>query len=446
MPGPPAAVSFLLRLYQISMNYQQTLNYLYTRLPMYQRQGASALKKKLDNIQALCRELGEPQQRFRSLHVAGTNGKGSCSHMLAAILQQAGFKTGLYTSPHLKDFTERVRVNGMAISPEAVTTFVQKVKPLIETLGPSFFEITVAMAFDYFATEAVDYAVVEVGVGGRLDSTNVIMPAVSLITNIGWDHMDMLGDTLPKIAFEKAGIIKPGVPVAVSERQPAVEAVFREQAAAKNAPLYFATDTWQACTVAHPFTIDLLKNGGSWLTNLSPDLKGAYQLQNIPGVMQALELLPADIREKITQGHIRQALENTCQLTGLKGRWQQLRQQPAVFCDVGHNAEGIKVLLQTIEQHPHRQLRLVWGTVKDKDQGKVLPLLPKNAEYYFCEAKMPRALPASELQQQAIAFGLTGRIVPDVNQALSTALADAAPDDLVVVGGSTFVVAELEGL
>ena len=424
------------------MTYQQTLEYLYAKLPMYQRIGQAAFKVDLTNTLRLCEALGNPQHKFRSLHIAGTNGKGSSSHATASILQAAGYKTGLYTSPHLKNFTERIRINGQEISQDFIVNWVNQHQQLIEKVEPSFFELTVALAFDFFAKEQVDIAVVEVGMGGRLDSTNIIQPEVSLITNIGYDHMPILGTTLPEIAGEKAGIIKEGIPVVISERQAEIVHVFEEKAASAKAPITFASDLYTVEKREAGF-IQILKNGKYWIGELKPDIKVGYFLKNIPGIVGCIEALSQLGFRKISKDAIREGLENVVSYTGLKGRWQQLGENPLLICDVSHNPPGISELLQQLKSTSFQNLFILLGTVNDKDVNTVLSLLPKEAFYYFCEAKIPRALPAPALERLAMNHGLNGRVVPDVNQALNEARSVAGPDDLILITGSTFVVAEI---
>jgi dihydrofolate synthase/folylpolyglutamate synthase len=423
-------------------SYQETIEYLYAQLAVYHLIGPQAYKADLTNTLELCQLLDNPQTRFKTVHVAGTNGKGSSSHMLAAIFQAAGYKTGLYTSPHLKDFSERIKINGQEINHDFVVAFTAKMEGPIQSIKPSFFELTVAMAFEYFALNQVDVAIIEVGLGGRLDSTNIIQPELSLITNIGYDHMDILGNTLPEIAFEKAGIIKHGTPVVVSERQSEVASVFLEKAKNENAPIGFAADYVQ---------IQWMPNGqvkvqaSDFSETLKPQLKGAYQSKNIAGVIAAA----LKLREggwKILNAAIAEGINHVVDLTGLKGRWQIIRHKPLVVCDTGHNAEGIQELIKQIKQTQHRTLRWVFGVVKDKNPDRVLSILPKDAQYYFCRAKIQRALDAGELNSMAQAHGLNGEIIPDVNEALNKATADSAIDDLIMVGGSTFVVAEVSDL
>jgi len=428
------------------LTYKQTIDYLYMVLPMFQRVGAVAYKRDLNNTLVLCEALGNPQHKFKSVHVGGTNGKGSSSHMIAAILQSQGYKTGLYTSPHLKEFTERIRINGIEIHPDYVVGFVERIKPQIEQIKPSFFEITVVMAFDYFASEKVDIAVVEVGLGGRLDSTNVINPLVSLITNIGYDHKDLLGDTLPAIASEKAGIIKHNGRTVVSERQAEVQHVFVEKAATVNASLTFAQDAYQVSQLSTSdvgFTVK--KNRNVVYPELESELKGGYQRKNIAGVLATIDEL-VGLGYAISRKSIMQGIAGTIRLTGLKGRWQKLGANPLVYCDTAHNAEGLAEVLQIINSLTFNRLHFVFGMVKDKDASTVLAQLPKTAIYYFCAAKIPRALDAEILAEKAGSYGLRGHVVPDVSEAVKAARAAADINDLIFIGGSTFVVAEIEEL
>ncbi len=430
------------------MTYQECLDYLYQQLPMFQRIGNAAFKKSLDNIIALCNALGQPQHQFKTIHVAGTNGKGSSSHMLGAVLQSAGYKTGLYTSPHLKSFTERVRVNGKELPQQYLINFVEQHKTLFESIKPSFFEMTVALAFKYFADEKVDVAVIEVGLGGRLDSTNIINPEVSLITNIGYDHQSLLGDTLEEIAGEKAGIIKAQTPVVISTKQADIAHVFEQKAAALNAPLYFATDHVQVKLKEGDLekqVFDVYRDQDLYLPQLSIDLTGIYQKYNLPGVLQTLAIL----QEKgytITEDAIRTGLANTKSITGLKGRWQVLNKKPLTICDTGHNVDGVKQILAQLQALAPKQVHMVFGAVNDKDISTILQLLPKQYRYYFCQAQIPRALPVNELYDKAIASGLSGEVYATVPEAVNTAKQNAAPDEVIFIGGSTFVVAEIEEL
>jgi dihydrofolate synthase/folylpolyglutamate synthase len=435
------------------MDYQQTLNYLYSQLPMFTRDGPSAFKKDLTNTLELCKRLGEPQQKFKGVHIGGTNGKGSTSHMLAAILQTAGYKTGLYTSPHLRDFRERIRINGEMISEQDVIDFVKQHRHDFEDIKPSFFETTVAMAFDAFAKAKVDIAVIEVGLGGRLDSTNVITPLLSVITNIGWDHTNMLGNTLPLIAGEKAGIIKPGIPVIIGEYQPEVADVFLNKAKEQQAPISFASDEWVDLTseaekqkseaVQDYLNISISKKGSPLKThNLRLDLPGTYQLKNVKTVLAAVDELRRQ-RYSITDEHIATALQQVKRLTGLHGRWEVLSHSPLTVCDTGHNPEGITEVLQNIKKVTYHHLHFVMGVVNDKDISKILAMLPKDATYYFSKPNIPRGLEAEILKQQAEIFGLHGNTYSSIKAALQAAQNNAAQNDLVFVGGSTFVVAEV---
>ncbi|MFN5429508.1 MAG: bifunctional folylpolyglutamate synthase/dihydrofolate synthase, partial [Cyclobacteriaceae bacterium] len=423
------------------MTYSQALEYLYQALPIFQRVGASAYKADLSNTILLCQALGNPQHKFKSIHVAGTNGKGSSSHMLAAILQMAGYKTGLYTSPHLKEFTERIKINGTEIDKAFITDFVIRIEPKIEEIKPSFFEITVAMAFEYFAQQQVDVAVIEVGLGGRLDSTNVITPMVSLITNISWDHQDLLGDTLPKIAFEKAGIIKEHIPVVISERNALVDDVFCEKSLATKSSIHFATDDWKVSQVKDCYSV--MHKGKT--EDYVLDLKGDYQRNNLAGVLATVEVLQRK-GFHIEAGHVRQALKSVINLTGLKGRWQLLGTKPTIICDTGHNEGGVREVVTQLGKQDYAKLFIVWGSVKDKDISAILSLLPKEAYYFFCEAKIPRAMNAGELFRQAAAHQLKGEVISDVNEAIQLAKRMSSENDLIFIGGSTFVVAEIEGL
>lgn len=429
------------------MDYKSTLDYLYSQLPIFTRDGASAYKADLNNTIALCERLDNPQHKFKSVHVGGTNGKGSTSHMLAAVLQVAGYKTGLYTSPHLRDFRERIRINGEMISEQHVVDFVAKHKADFEAIKPSFFEMTVAMAFDTFVREQVDIAVIEVGLGGRLDSTNVITPLVSVITNIGWDHTNILGNTLQLIAGEKAGIIKPHIPVIIGEYQPEVDQIFVDKAKGLEAQLSFASRQWD---VEEKDKIDLeyldvtvtRKDSRPKALHLRLDLTGVYQLKNVKTVLSTVEELRTQ-GFTITDEHIQTALHQVKRLTGLHGRWEILSHNPLVVCDTGHNPEGITEVLKNIESINHDHLHFVIGMVNDKDISKILAMLPKDATYYFCKPGIPRGLDAAILKQQAAGYGLNGVAYPSVKAALKEARSVAVLNDLVFVGGSTFVVAEI---
>jgi dihydrofolate synthase / folylpolyglutamate synthase len=426
------------------VTYIETVDYLFKQLPMFTRIGASAFKKDLTNTIALSNLLNQPEKRFKSVHIAGTNGKGSTSHMLAAILQQAGYKVGLYTSPHLKDFRERIRINGKMIDEATVVQFVTQHMEQVKTIEPSFFEWTVALCFDYFANQQVDIAIIETGLGGRLDSTNIITPQLSVITNIGWDHMDMLGDTLAKIATEKAGIIKQNVPVVIGEFQPEVFPIFEEKALANNTSCVLAANLigLKNLTLTNNlFQADVDVDGKPYLQKLVCDLTGIYQQHNIKTVIAALLQL-VHMGYHISTAHIRDGLANVKLTTGLAGRWQVLQQQPLIIADTGHNVNGIEYVLNQLKQQTFKQLRMVIGMVKDKDINKVLGLLPKEAVYYFTQAAIPRALPASELAIQAAQTGLYGQVYPSVQEAKEAAKRDAHIDDLIFIGGSTFIVAE----
>lgn len=431
--------------------YQDTLEYLYARLPMFTRIGAAALKPDLINTIELCARIGNPQDKFKSIHIAGTNGKGSTSHMLAAILQTAGYKTGLYTSPHLKDFRERIRFNGKMIPRELVVDFVNNQRSNIEEIDPSFFEVTVAMAFQYFALQQVDIAVIEVGLGGRLDSTNIITPLVSVITNIGFDHVNILGNTLPQIASEKAGIIKPNVPVVIGEKHPETIDVFLTKAKENQSELIFACDEWLIKKSAKQADNELLilevtktkvSDSEPWSADLSLDLTGSYQVKNLATVLSSV----AELRKagfSISDEDVKSALGQVKGLTGLQGRWQVLKQNPLVVCDTGHNEDGIREVLKNIDDQTYDNLHMVIGMVSDKDIVKILELLPKKARYYFCSPDMPRAKPARELEEAAKIFGLTGYSYQSVDLALKAAEEVALENDLIFVGGSTFVVSEI---
>jgi dihydrofolate synthase / folylpolyglutamate synthase len=412
------------------MNYQQTIDYLFTRLPMFSRIGVNAIKKDITNTVQLCELLGNPHTTFKSVHVAGTNGKGSVSHMLSAILQKAGYKTGLYTSPHLKDFRERIRVNGKMIPKEFVVDF----------------EITVAMAFDYFAKEKVDIAIVEVGLGGRLDSTNIITPELSVITNISWDHMNVLGDTLEKIAHEKAGIIKPNIPVVIGETSADTKTVFEKTAASKKAEIIFADQvrsvsgwTYEKAHLSVEIA-NLVKNEHH---TYYLDLTGYYQTKNVITVLEVVAQLRAK-GWKISQAHLEKALQHVKKYTGLQGRWEIIHHHPMIVLDVGHNTEGIKQIVVQIELTDYKDLHIIIGMVKDKDVENVISLLPKEATYYFTRANIPRAIPEAELLEKGKTKGLNGNHYPDVNTALETARRNAGNEDLILVCGSVFVVGEVE--
>lgn len=425
------------------MNYQQTLDYLYNSLPMFSRIGSAAIKKDLTNTVALCKLLHDPHKKFKSIHVGGTNGKGSVSHMLAAIFQTAGYKTGLYTSPHLYDFRERIKINGAMIKEDFVVDFVDQLQSSIKKIQPSFFEITVAMAFEYFAQQKVDVAIVEVGLGGRLDSTNVITPELSIITNIGWDHMNMLGNSLEEIAFEKAGIIKKSVPVVIGEKTKETEEVFIKQAAEKQTAVSFAEEQFFVSKYqlsANLLSVSVNNRKTNKTTKYELDLPGLYQTKNILTVLQSVELLK-DWR--FSEHQVQAALKKVKQLTGLHGRWEIIHKKPSVVLEVAHNKNGMEQMLLHLYKINFNKLHFIMGMVKDKDIEAVLELLPVTAQYYFTQATIPRALDAATLKEKASAFHLKGNVFENVNIALQQALIHASPDDLIVICGSIFLVAEV---
>lgn len=405
------------------MNYTETIEWMFNRLPMFQQIGASAYKKDLTNTLALSNHLGNPEKQLRCIHVGGTNGKGSTSHLLASVLQEAGYKVGLYTSPHLKDYRERIKINGTMIPESFVVEFVELHKNFLETHEFSFFEMTVGLAFDYFAKEQTDINIIEVGMGGRLDSTNIITPLLSVITNIGLDHTQFLGDTLEAIAEEKAGIIKSSIPVVIGEYSHETRVVFETKAMQTQSSIYFASDL-QAQT--YPSA-----------------LKGAYQEANKKTVQQALALLRTVSNFDITENHIQVGFENVIANTGLLGRWQVLGEQPKIIADTAHNEHGLRIVMRQLKGESKHHLHVVLGVVNDKDLDKILPLFPKEARYYFCKPNIPRGLDAAVLGQKASGFGLIGSVFDSVSIAYQKAKAQALPEDLIYVGGSTFVVAEL---
>ena len=432
------------------MLYSETIDYLLNKLPMFSRIGAAAYKKDLTNTLRLCEALGNPQQKFKSIHIAGTNGKGSTSHMLAAILQTAGYTTGLYTSPHLKDFRERIKINGKWCEENFVVDFTERIRPLIDEIEPSFFEITVAMAFDYFASCNVEIAVIEVGLGGRLDSTNIISPELSVITNIGWDHMNMLGDTLEKIAFEKAGIIKKGVPVLIGEAIPETRPVFENVIASVttedfNTPFFFAEEKRYVADWKYnhqQLAVEVVDKQHDTHTNYQLDLTGIYQTKNIITVLEAahqLQIMGWNTGTEIVQ----KALPHVKRLTGLHGRWELVHSHPSVILDVAHNVDGIKQIREQLEFMDFQHLHIVIGMVKDKEIDSVLSLLPKQASYYFTQAQIPRALDAVSLQLKAQNHQLTGNPFNHIDEALQSALSKAEKDDLILVCGSVFLVGEV---
>ena len=449
------------------MTYSETLDYLFNSLPMYHRIGQAAYKADITNTVSLMHHLGNPERRFRSIHVAGTNGKGSVSHMLASILMQAGYKVGLYTSPHLVDFRERIRINGAMIPQEEVTRFVEFHKDYMQSLQLSFFEMTVGLAFDYFATQQVDVAVVEVGMGGRLDSTNVITPDLSIITNIGFDHTQFLGNTLPLIAGEKAGIIKPGVPVVIGESHPETRPVFEQKAAEMCAPIYFADDNYRIIAQPEPpslqssdlrFTVEKLKvESGKLKVEKNPSaaansqfsilnsqfttpLSGSYQLKNLATLFQALELLPT-VGYTISPDNIRDGIARVVQDTGLHGRWEKMDEHPLTICETAHNADGVRAMLQKLGEIPYHHLHLIYGCVNDKDFLQMLP--HDRTTYYYTQPSVPRALPVSQLTLAAAECGMAGQPFATVGESICNARAAADPrHDLVLVTGSIFLVAD----
>lgn len=407
------------------MDYQETLSYLYNSVPMFQQVGSAAYKEGLENTVALDEHFGHPHQAYHCIHVAGTNGKGSCSHTLTAILQEAGYRVGLYTSPHLIDFRERIRINGKTISEEYVIRFVEKERSFFEPLHPSFFELTTAMAFRYFADEKVDVAVIEVGLGGRLDCTNIIRPDLCIITNISFDHTQFLGDTLAKIAGEKAGIIKSGIPVVIGETTPETKPVFLNKAQEVNAPIYFAEE-----------------NGREDYPDIECELKGLYQKKNTRTIVTALPLLK-EAGYRIDEQSVRSGFAHVVGLTGLMGRWQKLQDAPTLICDTGHNVGGIAYIVEQLQQQSYHRLHIIIGMVNDKDIRGVLALLPQEAIYYFTKASIQRALPENELYNLASAAGLQGTCFPDVPTAVRAAQEKSLPEDFIFVGGSSFIVADL---
>ncbi|MCF0255929.1 bifunctional folylpolyglutamate synthase/dihydrofolate synthase [Bacteroides heparinolyticus] len=407
------------------MDYQDTLTYLYNSTPMFQQVGGSAYKEGLENTLALDEHFGHPHRKFRTIHVAGTNGKGSCSHTIAAILQEAGYSVGLYTSPHLVDFRERVRVNGQPIPEEYVIRFVEEERCFFEPLHPSFFELTTAMAFRYFADVEIDVAVIEVGLGGRLDCTNIIHPDLCIITNISLDHTQFLGNTLPQIAREKAGIIKSGIPVVIGETTPETKSVFQKRAGEVNAPIYFAEE-----------------NGREDYPGIEYELKGLYQKKNSRTILTALPLLK-EAGYRLDEQSVRRGFAHVTELTGLMGRWQKLQNHPTLICDTGHNVGGITYIVEQLKQQAFHNLHIIIGMVNDKDIQGVLALLPEDAIYYFTQASVKRALPANDLQKLAESAGLKGNCYPDVPSAVRAAQEKSLPEDFIFVGGSSFIVADL---
>lgn len=429
------------------MNYIESLNYLYERLPMFQRIGAPAIKKDLTNTIRLLDALKNPHTRFKTIHIAGTNGKGTSAHTLSAILQRAGYRTGLYTSPHLKSFTERIRVDGKEVTEEFVSTFVTRHQHLIEAINPSFFEVTVVMAFEYFNQQEVDIAIVETGLGGRLDSTNVILPEVSLITMIGWDHSDLLGDSLQQIAGEKAGIIKKGRPVVIGVDQPDLLSVFTEKASLEEAKL-LTTEKYSVVLKEKSFTtqeVDVFRQDHLLYSDLKTDVTASYFLKNIPGILEVVNVL----KEQgwvISNQSVVEGMAAVKKLSGLKGRWQVLEMDPFIVADISHNEPGLKELFAQVAALDLTGVHLIFGVVKDKDLGRILPLLPLHAHVYFTQSQVPRSMKAEDLQAKALALGYSGEAFGNVNEAIHFVKMKALATDLILICGSTFVVAEIDDL
>jgi len=427
------------------MDYKQTLNYLFNQLPMFQRQGQMALKKDLTNITALCKHDKNPHNKFKSIHIAGTNGKGSTSHIISSITQTAGYKTGLYTSPHLKDFRERIKINGEMISEDDVIKYVKENKEYFEVIKPSFFEMTVAMAFNYFAKNEVDIAIIETGLGGRLDSTNIINPILSVITNISLDHTQFLGNTIKKIAFEKAGIIKENIPIIIGETNNLSSEVFIETAKKKNAPIYFADKEYKIeyslLNKDYKQVFNVKKNNTLIYENLTTDLLGLFQKKNVITSLKAIDLISEILN--ISDSNIYNGLYNIQNNTGFAGRWNILGFNPLIVADTGHNVAGINEVISQLNATAYKKLHFIFGAVNDKDIDKILKLLPKDAIYYFTQANIPRALNAKILQKKAEKYNLKGEIYLKTKSAFNIAKQNAEKHDLILIGGSTFIVAEL---
>lgn len=429
------------------MNYKETIDWLFSQLPMFQRIGKAAYKADLKTTIALLNALGNPQEKFKTIHVAGTNGKGSVCHLLASILQEAGYKTGLYTSPHLKDFRERIRINGEVIPPEKVTQFVNTNQKTFDSLKPSFFEMTVGMAYDYFAEEQVDIAVLETGMGGRLDSTNISNPIITVITNIGYDHQQFLGDELQEIAREKAGIIKEGIPLVVGKKQAGVQDVFEEVASKKQATIYATDDHFEMrrihTTDSSQQLFDVWLDGEMFLEKMDSPLLANYQAGNMATALQTIQVLEQNASFKLSNENLRNGISKVLENTGLQGRWQTLSTNPLTICDTGHNPEGIQAVVEQIGNTDFENLHFVFGMVNDKNPESILYLLPKQATYYFCKPEIPRGMDAVELKEAAFKAGLRGQYFNSVTDAYHSAVNNAGMKDLVFVGGSTFVVAEV---
>ncbi|WP_344825388.1 folylpolyglutamate synthase/dihydrofolate synthase family protein [Rurimicrobium arvi] len=428
----------------MDQQYKETLDYLYAQLPMFSKYGKSAIKNSLDNIIALCNALDNPQQKFKSVHIAGTNGKGSTSHMLAAVLQQAGYKTGLYTSPHITDFRERLKIDGRMVSKEWVTSFTQQHKELFEQIQPSFFEVTVAMAFAWFAEQGCDIAVIETGLGGRLDSTNIIQPVLSVITNISYDHMDLLGDTLAKIAEEKAGIIKKGVPFVIGQRDKETEQVFFEHSIHKQCSAFYADAQWALVRTGKDASYQYLKAvkpATKEMFDLKADLLGDYQLHNFKTVLTSVEVLHT-LGWNLKLEDALSALSQVKQRTGFGGRWEIIQAKPLIIADVGHNQAGVQEVMKQWNQLSAKHKHIVVGFVKDKDINAALDQFPKDNSYYYCNAQLPRALPAEELHRAAAGKGLQGQHYNSVAAAFAAALEATGPEDALLITGSFFIVGE----
>ncbi len=429
------------------MTYAESIHYLYNKLPMFSRSGAKAYKADLKNTLSLCSFLNNPQDKIKTIHVAGTNGKGSVCHMLSAILQENGYKTGLYTSPHLKDFRERIKINGEMMEEAFLVDFVEKTKTISEEIKPSFFELTFVMALDYFASQKVDIAIIETGLGGRLDSTNVITPLLSVITNVSYDHMDILGDSLEKIAFEKAGIIKENIPVVIGETSTETKGVFEKKAGEMKAPIIFAEDIYRFISSTYSSSyleLEIVNKKSEEKVHLLLDLNGIYQEKNIITTLAAIDILKEHF--SLQDEKTIHALAQVKKLTGLFGRWEVIHEKPTVVLDVAHNEDGIKQLMLQLKKLRFNHLHIIFGMVKDKEIKKVLNQFPKDASYYFTKAHNPRAMPEDELQNMANEFDLNGKLFTNVNKALKTALSKASPEDIIVVCGSIFVIAEVEKL
>lgn len=427
------------------MKYKKTLDYLYTQLPMFQRKGAAAYKADLNNTINLCKAFGKPETKFKSIHLAGTNGKGSCSHMMSSVLQEKGLKVGLYTSPHLKDFRERIKINGKMVNKDYVIDFVENNKDIFNSIQPSFFEITFIMAMDYFYKQNIDIAVVETGMGGRLDSTNVINSVLSVITNIGMDHTQFLGNTLEKIATEKAGIIKKNIPCLIGKKQKETTEVFKNKAAELNSKLFFAEDLFSIDSIRE--SIDKkcfdIKSSNTLFKNLCIDFTGNYQEENLLTVLSACEILNREKILRIDKEEIYKGLSNAKENTGFFGRWSILNKKPLTVCDTAHNKEGLQYVINQINQQSFNKLHIIIGFVNDKNVKNILPMFPKNADYYFCRADIPRAMNGDELKEIAKDSGLIGENHGSVKNAIKAANKNANPDDMIFIGGSTFVIAEV---